>query len=96
MADENGIKINATIIGAVAFLIAQLVGGVIWVANLGARVEQIERSLIEKHIANQAQFSTIYQRLDRMDSEGTRALGRVEDRQMDVMKRLDRLEHGAH
>jgi hypothetical protein len=89
---NDGLKVNATIIGAISLLIVQLVGGVFWIANLGARVDQLERTRVEIHAANQAQFNSLGSRIDKMDNEGTRALSIVEDRQKTVMRRLEILE----
>jgi|SRR5208282_1600288 len=89
----NGIKVNASIVGTIAFLIAQLVGGVIWIANLGARVDQLEKSRPEFRTQVFGDIANINRRIDEIDSKGTRALNLVEDRQQEVIRRLKEIEN---
>ena len=79
--DRNGLiaKIVAEII---IFLIGQGVGLGIWLVQLGDRMINVE-----------ARLTAIDNRMTLMDDRGTRALVIVEDRQKDVLRRLEKMEN---
>lgn len=67
--------------GIIVFLVTQGVLGGIWLVRLGDEV-----------INASAHINNLDTRMTQIDDRGTRALAVVEDRQRDVLRRLERLE----
>ena len=79
-------------LAAVIFLVGQLIAGVVWLTKLGARVKSIEDERKIEREERIAERTRLDAEMKRIDTEGTRALAIVDDRQKDVLRRLDLLE----
>lgn len=80
------------LLGAAVLLVGQLVGGVIWLTRLGARVKTIEDERKLEREERNAERLRIDAELRRIDSDGTRALGVLKVEQIEASRRIDKLE----
>lgn len=82
MPDLNGKKlIYGVLTGLLIIVIGQIVIALIWLIQLGDRVTDVEKGYI-----------ILNARVERIDTNGTRAMILVEDRQSGVLHRLEKIE----
>ena len=97
------LRLNWGAVAAIAILIVQAVGGIVWLSRLGVSVDQLYASRAEfreqykedlADIKRQINLDSAFDKaeLTKQDNEGTRALSIVKDRQDGVIRQLTELE----